>query len=264
MNYRFITCSTFVNTIIRNDKLFHGKYTADPYQQCAFGCSYCDSSTQDTVTITSNAVEQFRTEIPHLKKGTVILGSVHDPYQPAEKTYAITRGLLRILKEYDFPCHILTKSPLVLRDLDILSKLSNCRVTVSLVSLERTVAQVFEKQVPSPMDRLHAVQTLSEQGIPTGVALIPVLPFIVDNELESIVLSASDHQAQYILHKYLQLKGDQKQRFLGILSNNYPHLVEKYMTLYRNDITPKKTYISEMNKRIRTYCIHNNIANTIM
>ncbi|MCX6666043.1 MAG: radical SAM protein [Euryarchaeota archaeon] len=263
MNYRFITCSTFVNTITRNDALFHGKYTVDPYQQCAFGCSYCDSSTQDTVTITSNAVEQFRQEIPHLKKGTIIIGSVHDPYQPAEETYTITRGLLAVIKEYDFPCHILTKSPLILRDFDLLSTMNDCHVTISLVSLSNTTAHIFENNVPSPIDRLHTVQMLSEKGIHVGVALIPVLPYVVDDELENIVRSAAACKAQYVIHKFLDLNGDQKQRFLDILSSNYPQLLQPYTMLYHEDIVPKKTYQSEINQRISKYCKKYHLANTM-
>ena len=130
MNYKQIKVDSLINKIIKKDTLFGGKYTIDPYQNCEYGCKYCDSSFDETIYIKSNAVELLKSEITQIEKGIIIVGSVHDPYQKAEEYYKITRRLLKIIQNNNFSCHILTKSNLVLRDIDILSKISKCKVHI--------------------------------------------------------------------------------------------------------------------------------------
>ena len=81
MQYKSITCTSIINKIVKKDNLFIGDYSADPYQNCEFGCSYCDSSFDKTIYIKSNALQTFNQEIEKLSKGVIIIGSVHDPYQ---------------------------------------------------------------------------------------------------------------------------------------------------------------------------------------
>ena len=195
MNYKEVQCSFLLNRITTKDRLFNGDYTLDPYQNCEFGCRYCDSTYDKTIYIKTNAAQLLKKELETTKKGTIVLGSVIDPYQRAEESYNITRNLLEIIEQYDFPCHILTKSNLVLRDLDLLSKMSNCMATISITTLDQTVSDIFEKDVPSPMERLETIKKLSERGIKTGLAVIPILPFIVEDELEDIVKSAKKYKA---------------------------------------------------------------------
>ena len=253
MKYRLVVCDSLITKITKKDTLFGGVYTLDPYQNCEFGCLYCDSSFDSTIHVKSNAVELLEKEIQSLKKGTIIVGSVNDPYQEAEKKYRLTRDILKIIRKYDFPCHILTKSNLVLRDTDILTEIEDCKVTISLLSLNETISKLFEPLVPLPKERLQTVKTLSEMGIRTGVALIPVLQYIVDNEIEEIIQSASLHKAQYFMHKHLELKGDQKRCFLDIIAEHYPHFLSKYEDLYQDSTTPKEAYILELNEKIKVY-----------
>jgi len=254
MEYKPVTCASLINTITKKDTLFAGNYTVDPYQQCEFGCRYCDSSTDETIYIKSNAVHVFEKEIEKLPHGVIIVGSVHDPYQKAERSYQITRNLLRIIQKHKFPCHILTKSDLVLRDLDILSKMDRCLVTLSITTLDNAVSNIFEKNVPSPEKRLRTMKSISEKGIKAGIAITPVLPYFVETELEEIVNSASLHKAWYIVHKHLELKGDQKRAFLKIIEEHYPHLLSKYKALYGDGYTPNKHYSAELNSKINDYC----------
>ena len=248
MNYKPIQCSFLLNRITTKDKLFNGNYTLDPYQNCGFGCRYCDSTYDETIYIKTNAVQLLKKELETTEKGTIIVGSVVDPYQKAEESYNITRNLLEIIKHYDFPCHILTKSNLVLRDIDLLEKMSDFKVTISITTLDQTISDIFEKNVPSPFERLETIEKLSESGIKTGLAIIPIIPFIVEDELEGIVKSAKKHKAHYILHKHLELKGDQKDIFMEIIKKIYPHLVEKYKKLYKDSYKPDENYISKINK----------------
>ena len=248
MEYKQLKVDFLLNKITQKDNLFGGNYTIDPYQNCEFGCLYCDSSFDKTIYIKTNAVDLLNKEIEKAKKGTIILGSVHDPYQKAEEDFQISRNLLKIIKQNDFSCHILTKSNLVLRDIDILTKIEDCKVTLSLTSLDDKLVRIFEKNIPSPKIRLQTIEKLTNKGVKTGLAIIPVLPYIVEKELEEIVKLAKNYSALYLLHKHLELKGDQKIYFINILKKFYPNLVEKYENLYKDSYMPKNEYIIKINK----------------
>jgi DNA repair photolyase len=262
MNYKMIHCDSIVKKITKKDSLFHGNYCIDPYQNCEFGCHYCDSSFEKTIYVKTNIIDILKEELQYIKNGRIIIGSVHDPYQKTEKEFELTKKILEMLKEFHFSCHILTKSPLILRDIDLLSHL-NCMVTISLSSLDPQVLRIFEPDVPSPTDRLQTVRILRNNGITSGMALIPMLPYIVESELESIVKAAHRADAQYLLHKHLELKGDQERLFRNIIETHYPHLLPKYDVLYDNDFNPRKKYIQELNNALSTYCRKFKIADKI-
>ncbi|DAC72984.1 MAG TPA: hypothetical protein DSN98_02340 [Thermoplasmata archaeon] len=262
MDFKPINCHSIVKKITKKDSLFHGNYCVDPYQNCEFGCRYCDSSLEKKIYVKTNAVDILKKELLSIKNGMIIIGSVHDPYQNAEKIFKLTRSILELLKQLNFPCHILTKSPLILRDIDLLSQL-DCMVTVSVSSLNDQVVRIFEPDVPSPTVRLQTVQTLRDHGISAGLALIPMLPYIVESEIESIVKAAQNVNAQYILHKHLELKGDQERLFRNLIEEHYPHLLPDYDTLYENDFNPRKEYIQKLNNALSEYCKKFSISNKI-
>ena len=262
MEYKIINCDSIVNKIMKKDSLFQGNYCVDPYQNCEFGCHYCDSSLEKTIYVKANVIDVLKKELEHIKKGRIIIGSVHDSYQNMEKKYRLTRTILETLKEFDFPCHILTKSPLILRDIDLLSQIE-CMITISVSSLDDQVVHIFEPEAPSPVDRLKTVQNLRNQGIITGLALIPMLPYIVETELESIVKAARSVDAQYLLHKHLEMKGDQEQLFRNLIEAHYPHLLPKYDALYDNDFNPRKEYIQKLNSALSEYCKKYKISDRI-
>ena len=263
MLYKHAKYCSLLNKITNKDLLFNGDYTLDPYQNCEFGCKYCDSSLDKTIYIKNNAVQLLEEEIETIEKGTIIVGSVHDPYQEIEKECRNTRNLLEIIKEHGFPCHILTKSNLILRDIDILSKLSKCLVTVSITTLNENTCNIFEENVPSSKERLRVVEKLSERGIKSGLAIMPILPFIVEGELEDIVKAACKHKADYILHKHLELKGDQKTVFLKALEKFNPSLINRYEELYKDSYMPNQEYILKIKNTIEKLCAGYNLKNRI-
>lgn len=264
MEYRHATYSSLLNKITKKDDLFIGDYTLDSYQNCEFGCIYCDSNFEKTVYIKSNAPEILEEELCNLKKkGIIIIGSVADPYQNAEKKFKTTRNILKIIQQHDFSCHILTKSNLVLRDIDILSKIDECFVTLSLITLDKSISNIFEKDAPSPVIRLQTVKKLSDMEIKTGIAVIPILPYIVEKEFENIIKQVKRHGAQYLLYKYLELKGDQKSIFIKKLKENYPYIVKKYIELYKDSYIPDNNYISKINYKIETLCNRYKLKNII-
>ena len=262
MDYKFINCGAILKKITKKDTLFHGDYCLDPYQNCEFNCQYCDSSLEKTIYIKKNINEILKNELGSIPKGRVIIGSVHDPYQPAEKKYLLTQSVLTVLRDFDFPCHILTKSPLVLRDINLISAL-NCYVTLSISSLDENVVRIFEPHVPSPSDRLQTIHKLRTQNIPSGMALIPIFPYIVEPELETIVKNVHRNNAQYLLHKHLELKGEQKQHFLEIVQTQYPRLLAEYKRLYLHSISPDTTYVQNLNNTLLQYCKQFNISAVI-
>ena len=263
MNYKQVKVDFLLNKITTKDTLFGGNYTIDPYQNCEFGCLYCDSSFEKTIYVKTNAAEIFKKELEQTKKGKIIVGSVHDPYQKAEEEFKITRGLLKIIGQYGFSCHILTKSDLVTRDIDILSRIDNCKVTISITSLKNSILKIFEKNVPLPELRLQTVKKLRNKDINAGLAVIPVLPYIVEEEFEEIIKSACNHKAHYLLHKYLELKGDQKTCFINILKEFFPDFVEKYEKLFENNYMPDSKYILKINHIINGLCKNYGLKNRI-
>jgi len=263
MKYKEIKTKNILNKIVNKDNLFKGYYTLDPYQNCEFGCKYCDSSYEKLIYIKKNSEDLLKNQIRKIEKKTIIIGSVHDPYQKIEKKYKITREILKIIKENDYPCHILTKSDLVLRDLDILTKMNKCKVTISISSLDKNIYKVFEKNVPSPQKRLNIVNTLFENNIKAGIALIPAMPLLIDKELENIIKKARDNNSAYFLYKYLELKGDQKKYYFDILKFFFPNLLRKYEKLYQDSYMPNQEYINDLTNKISNLSEKYNLKNRI-
>jgi len=254
MQYKYTNYSSLLNKITKIDKLFVGDYTLDPYQNCEFRCGYCDSSFDDTIYIKRNSLKLLEKEIKKIEKGTIIVGSVVDPYQKVEQNQKITRNLLKIIKNNNFSAHILTKSNLVLRDIDILSEIDRCIVTISIISLEESILSIFEKNVPSSKERMNIIEKLSKNGIKTGLAVLPVMPYIVEKEFEEIIKIAKKNRARYLLHKCLELKGDQKTVFLKLLYNLNPNLIKKYRELYNDSYIPNQSYIIKVKDILDQYC----------
>ena len=236
-----------IKKITRKDNLFKGDYTVDLYQNCDFGCIYCDSSYDNNVYVKTNAVEILEKELKNLPKGRIIVGSVHDPYQSCEKIYKITRKVLEVIQKHDFTCHVLTKSDLILRDIDLLRKINNCIVTVSIISLNNENSNFFEKNVPTTKRRFEVVEILNKNDIYSGIALIPFLPFIAEYEIQSIFKKVKKYDLNYILFKNLELKGDQKQIFFNRIKKFDKDILEKYEKLYNDSYYPNKEYIKKIN-----------------
>jgi len=263
MNYKKIKVDFLLNKITKKDNLFNGNYTVDPYQNCEFGCLYCDSAFDKTIKIKINAPEILDKELEKEKKGTIILGSVHDPYQNAEKKYNITKNILKIINKHNFSCHILTKSDLILRDLNFFSKMNNIRITISLISFKNNIINLFEKNLPGSNTRLKIIEKLVNNQIKAGIALIPIIPYITDNEIDEIVKVSKKYKAKYLIYKHLELKGDQKQYFFDILNNYFPNMLKKYDLLYKDSYNPKESYILELTKKINNICKKYKIKNRI-
>jgi DNA repair photolyase len=190
------------------------------------------------IVVKRNAVELVRTEtMPDRWSGDFIaMGTNTDPYQSAEGKYKLTRGIIGVLAERANPFSILTKSPLVLRDLDLIveaSKQTDVSVSFSVATVDEDVWRRTEPGAPHPRRRLEALKKLREAGIPGGVMMAPILPGISDrpDQIAALEQAAKEAGAQFCHEVKLHLRG-MRQHFLDWLATDSPELVDRYEAMY--------------------------------
>ncbi len=202
-----------VKTVLAASKLPAVDYCVNPYVGCAHACVYCyacfmkrftnhEEEWGDFLDVKINALEVLAKELSGQGKkiGTVLLGSVTDAYQPLEKKQQLTRGILEILSRHDFPISILTKSKLVVRDMDILKKFSHCEVGLTITSLDEGISRIFEPAASSPAHRLAALSLLHDNQIKTYAFVGPILPGISDLNL---IISELSGKIDYLMFEAL-------------------------------------------------------------
>jgi DNA repair photolyase len=236
------------------DSWFVSRYGMNLYRGCTHSCVYCDGRSEryrvdgvfgENVTVKTNAVEVLRRELKpigrraKLKPGYVMIGGgVGDSYQPVEEKYQLTRRTLQLLCEYGWPVHILTKSTLVERDIDIIKRINQQNraiVSFSFSSANDEVSAVFEPHVPSPSERLKTLALFKKEGIACGMFLLPVIPFITDTPevIAETLRKARDIDVDFVVFGGMTLKtGRQKDYFCNVLSEKHPELVAKYEEIY--------------------------------
>ncbi len=192
-----------------------------------------------------NAPEVLRRELgkPAWRRERVALGTATDPYQAAEGRYRVTRGILEALRDFHTPVSIVTRSPMVVRDLDVLADMADrvdVHVCLSIATVDPDRARELEPTVAAPAQRLRAVQELSSAGIRTGVLLAPILPGLTDRpeSLAAVVRAARDHGAHFVWHNVLHLGEVTKDAFMRYLRQRHPDLVSRYAELYPGKYAP--------------------------
>src|SRR6266536_1880118 len=237
------------------------EWTINVYRGCTHACTYCYALPSHTylgfgagadferkVVVKVNAPEVLRRELRRRswEGAHVAMGTNTDPYQRCEGRYRLTRGVLEALRDYANPCSILTKSPLLLRDLDLFTELvspAGFTANLSIGTLDEEVWRRTEPGTPHPRARMHAVKELNRAGVPTGVLVAPILPGISDSpdQLEEVVRAAADAGASHISPIALHLRPGVKEEFMPWLEREYPELVERYRRLYRGSNAPRAT-----------------------
>ncbi len=173
-----------------------------------------------------------------LKGETIVIGTATDPYQPAERRFRVTRRILEVLAEHPgLKVSIISKSPLITRDIDLLSRInriSDLHVHLSLITLRRDLARRLEPRSPTPEARVRALGRLREAGIDAGINCMPVLPGITDNpsDLEALVKKVSEAGATYVGACALRLRAAARKRYLPFIEQEFPHLAERYRNTY--------------------------------
>jgi DNA repair photolyase len=172
------------------------------------------------------------------------MGTNTDPYQRCEGRYRLTRGVLEVLRDYANPCSVLTKSPLLLRDLDLfveLAETAGFSANLSVGTLDEEVWRRSEPGTPHPRARMAAVKQLVAAGIPCGILMAPILPGISDSpeQLRAVVRAAAEAGASHLTPLTLHLRRGVKEEFMPWLEETYPELVTGYRRLYRGSNAPK-------------------------
>ena len=235
---------------------FWGKYSAHPYIGCRSGCEFCysrgsrylgrrDPDTFDTlIQVKINAVELLRRELPRLKREVIASG---DWQQPAEDRYCLSRGMLEVVHDLGFPLYIVERSPLLTRDLDLLvdiNRRSWVGVTFSLSSLDPALKRAFEPRSPGVKRRLQAMRKLADAGILVGTSLMPVFPFVGDDEahLKDVVRATRDHGGSFVLGGALTMDGIQAERSLAVARRLDAALEARWRELYNWEAGGKPSY----------------------
>lgn len=272
-----------------------GFWSINPYVGCAFGCAYCYA--RDThrwqleragadgervaqslpawlaferrILVKQNAALKVREALCSSRSpragDTLVIGTATDPYQPAERHQGITRSVLDALSEVRaLRITIITKSPLVTRDVDLLARLSvNNRVTVhvSLITLDRDLARRIEPRAPTPESRLRAVKRLTDAGIDVGVNCMPVLPGITDapQALAELVRRVAEAGASHLAAASLRLKPSAKRRYLMLMRESFPNLTQRYLAAYSDGAHIKDSYRSGLSAYMRMLCQKNGL-----
>ena len=240
----------------------------NPYRGCEHGCVYCFARPthaymgmspgldfESKLFAKPNAAELLERELskPGYEVRSIAIGTNTDPYQPVEKTWRIMREVLEVLEAAKHPVGIVTKSALVTRDIDILSRMAAkglAKVALSVTTLDRSLARTMEPRAATPAKRLEAVKALSEAGIPAMVMMAPIIPGLTDSEIERVLDSAQSAGAREVGYVLLRLPLEVSPLFKEWLLRHYPNRYRHVLSLLRS-MRDGKDYDAEWGKRMR-------------
>jgi DNA repair photolyase len=240
----------------------------NPYRGCEHGCIYCfarpthaylgmspGADFESRLFAKPNAAELLAKELsaPGYVPKVIAIGTNTDPYQPIEKNMRIMRSILEVMRDFRHPVGIVTKSPLVMRDIDILSAMAKeglAKVALSVTTLDRKLARAMEPRAGTPQRRLEAIRALSQAGIPTGVMFAPAIPALNDGEMEAVLSAAVDCGATSAGYVLLRLPLEIKDLFREWLEAHEPNRAKHVMSLIRS-MRGGKDYDAQWNVRMK-------------
>jgi DNA repair photolyase len=224
----------------------------NPYRGCEHGCVYCYARPshaymglspgldfESKIFVKPNAAALLREELtaPNYAPRTIALGANTDPYQPIERDHRITRGVIEVLAEFKHPFGIVTKSAMVLRDIDLLKPLAALglvKVAISVTTLDPALARSMEPRASTPSKRIDTIRQLSDAGVPTVVMMGPVIPGLNDHEIEPILKAAAAAGAREAGYTMLRLPHEVKEIFKDWLEKDHPDKAQKVMALVKS------------------------------
>jgi DNA repair photolyase len=244
MNVREITCKS----ILTRSGISSVDYALGPYVGCQHGCVYCYAVFMKRFTghreqwgqfvdVRVNAAEVLARQLQRAKAGNVSLCSVTDAYQPLERKYGLARACLQALAGHpDFPTTVLTKSALVLRDLDVLREMKGVEVAFTITTLDDAVRRALEPYASPIPQRIAALARLHQAGIPTWVFLGPALPAFSDTEqaVDAYFAAMAEVGVGHVLVDTLNLKGNLWGRLERVLERHYPEVVDEYRLVWHD------------------------------
>lgn len=258
-------------------------WTLNPYVGCEFGCAYCYARAAHRWTSERSgapgddglsAYEAFERNI-FVKRGAarlllrtldparlegqpLLIGTATDPYQPAERRFGVTRSVLEALLRFEgLEIWLTTKSPLVVRDADLLAQLAarhRVSVCISLISLDPDLVRRLEPRSPLPHARLRAMRALGSSGIPVGALIAPIIPGLTDGwgTLGGVMAAAKEAGAVFAVGSALRLAPVARAGFLPLLQREFPDLVRRYERRYGRSATAGRAYLTALDRRLRT------------
>jgi DNA repair photolyase len=250
-------------------------WSLNPYMGCVHRCTFCyvraferraDRPSDDrygrSIRVKVNIAEQLRLELgrPSWKREHVAIGAATDPYQPVEGRYRLTRACLEVLCEARNPFHVITRGPMIQRDLDVLveaAQRAEVSVTFSIPTLDEEIWRRTEPGTAPPRQRLKALARLVDAGVKAGVGMAPILPGLSDRPelLDEVVRGARAAGATNVWANVLFLRPGTREHFLESLARDYPELVERYQRLYatvaylpKAEVDPVRAKVAELRR----------------
>jgi DNA repair photolyase len=245
-------------------------WSLNPYSGCAHSCTYCfarayharyheknvSTDFDRNVEVRTNVADMLRKELRRPREGSLAIGTATDPYQPIEGKYRLTRSCLEVLVERPLPIGIVTKGPLVVRDVDVLKELdarTELTVYFSVPCVDEEIVRRTDPGTAPARQRLRALSLLREAGIDAAVLCMPVLPGISDSEesLDAAARAASEAGATAFRHRPLKLDREIQDYYFDFLAREFPVLVPRYAALYGGSNHPAKEYERDLESRVR-------------
>jgi DNA repair photolyase len=269
VEYREEPCKVALNRV----KGMPFAWSLNPYMGCAHRCTFCyvrafelraDRPSGDrygrSIRVKINVAHVLRAELARRsrERETVSIGAATDPYQPAEGRYRLTRACVEVLRDARNPFHVITRSPMIVRDIDVLAEAAvraKVSVSFSIPTLDEEVWRKSEPGTPPPRQRFRALRTLVDAGIDAGVAVAPVLPGISDHpeQLRAVVEAAREAGARHLWAGVLHLRPGTKEHFLDELARDWPEHLDDYERLYgrraylpASETTPVQALVSRL------------------
>ena len=244
MIVREITCKS----ILTKSGIPGVDYAVNPYVGCQHGCAYCYAVFMKRFTghreewgqfvdVRVNASQVLARQLKRAQPGNVTLGTVTDAYQPLERKYRLARGCLQALAPYDrFPTTVLTKSALVLRDLDVLQDMKDVEVAFTITTLNDAVRRVLEPYASPTPQRIEALSRLHEAGIRTWAFFGPALPIFSESEeaIDALFAALAEAGVSRVLVDTINLKGSLWKRLRSALQESYPEVFDQYGLIQRD------------------------------
>jgi DNA repair photolyase len=272
-----IKAKTLLSPYHPNSSWFGHHYNLNIYKGCSHGCIYCDSRSDcyrienfDEVKAKENALLILEKELKSKrKKGVIGSGAMSDPYNPLERVHQLTRRSLLLIDQYRFGVSLTTKSSLIERDLDILLKIRNhspVLVLMTITTADDQLASRLEPKASKSSQRFKTLETFSQAGIPTGILMMPILPFINDTEenVLNIILKAKQHGVRYIYPAFgVTLRQNQRDYYYQQLDNFFPGVKQKYIRTFNQRYVCESLNARQLSKIFNQTCGDLNIITTM-